>query len=126
MGLILLSALLVAEPLWAGQRPVPKKAAEFDVEIQFEKDPPRVGANRIEIAVTDEYGVALKDAKVILGAFLPAQPGRPLVRSTAVAKWEKNRYRALIDLPVGGTWEMSLAVTRGGKTTTARWTVDAW
>ena len=110
---------------FAKERPVQKKAKDLSVEIQMEKDPPVVGMNRVEIVVTDDDGMAVKDAKVILGAFMAAMPGTQMVRSMAVAKWEGGKYRAKIELPVRGTWELSVQIIQGGNTTAAQWTVNA-
>jgi hypothetical protein len=119
-------AVLMAGTVFAKEYAVQKKAKDCSVEITMEKDPPVVGTNRVEIAVTDEDGRAVRDAKIIVIAFMPAMPGMPLMRNTAVAKWEGGKYRAKINLPVGGTWEMSVGITQGGKTTMAEWTVNAW
>jgi hypothetical protein len=122
--LMVFLAVLVAGTAFAKERPVQKKAKDLSVEIQMEKDPPVVGMNRVEIVVTDDDGMAVKDAKVILGAFMAAMPGAKMGRSTAVAKWEGGKYRAKIELPVRGTWEMSVQIIQGGNTTAAKWTVN--
>jgi hypothetical protein len=119
-------AVLMAGTAFAKESAVQKKAKDCFVEITMEKDPPVIGMNRVEIVVTDENGRAVRDAKVVVIAFMPAMPGKSSVRNMAAAKWEGGKYRAKIDLPVGGSWEMSVAVTQGGKTTMAEWTVNTW
>lgn len=124
MVLLAVLVALAAGTALARERPVQKKAKDLSVEIQLEKDPPVVGMNRVEIVVTDDDGMAVKDAKVILGAFMAAMPGAKMARSTAIAKWEGKKYRATIEFPVHGTWEMSVQIIQGGNTTAAKWTVN--
>jgi hypothetical protein len=124
--LIVLLALLMAGPAFAGERPIKSKAKDFSVEIQMKKDPPVIGTNLIEIDVTDDDGRAVKDARVMVSAFMPARPGTQVTQTAAAAKWEGGKYKAKIDLPVGGTWEMSVLITQGGKTTAAKWEIDVW
>jgi hypothetical protein len=119
-------AVLMAGTVFAKESAVQKKAKVCSAEITMVKDPPVIGTNPVEIVVTDEDGRAVRDAKVVVSAFMPAMPGIPLVRNTVAAKWEGGKYKAKLDLPVAGTWEMSVAIIQGGKTTRAEWTVNTW
>ena len=58
---------------------VQEKAGDYLVVIKMDKDPPVVGANNIEIVVTDKGGKAVADAKVLVTASMPATPGMPAV-----------------------------------------------
>lgn len=122
----LLVVLMVGTAFAKEPRPVKSKAKDFSVEIQMTKDPPVVGTNPVEIVITDEDGRAVRDAKVMVSAYLPTMPGMPEKRNAAAAKWEGGKYRARIDLAGRGSWEMSVVITQGGKTTTAKWEIDVW
>jgi len=100
------------------------KAGDYLVAIKMDKGPPVVGANNIEIVVTDKGGKAVTDAKVLVTASMPAMSGKPAVENKAEAKPDGGKYKAKIDLPQGGSWNMSVRVIQGGKTSTAKFTVD--
>lgn len=104
---------------------VKKTAGDYTVDIRMDKNPPVVGANQVEIALADKAGKAVADAKVQVVASMPAMPGMPAMENKADAKLDGAKYKAKIDLSMGGSWNMSVRITRGGKTDTARWTVDA-
>ena len=123
--LVVLLVVLVAGITFAKESSVQKKAGDYSVEIKMDKDTPIVGTNRVEIAVTDKDGKAVTDAKVVVTASMPSMPGMPARENTADAKLDGGKYNAKIDLSMGGSWNMSVRITQGGKTTTAKWTVDA-
>jgi hypothetical protein len=75
--------------------------------------------------VTDKAGKAVTDAKVLVTASMAAMPGMPAAENNAEAKLEGGKYKAKIDLTMAGSWNMSVRITRGGKTATAKFTVDA-
>ncbi len=118
-------AVFVAGTALAKEYKVQKKAGDYAVEIKMDKDPPVVGTNNVEIAIKDKAGKAVTDAKVLVTASMPAMPGMPATENKADAKLDGGKYKAKIDLTMGGSWNMSVRITRGGKTATAKWTVDA-
>ena len=99
-------------------------AGDYLVDIKMDKGPPVVGANNIEIVVTDKGGKAVTDAKVLVTASMPAMPGMPAVENKAKAKPDGGKYKAEIDLSKGGSWNVSVLIVQGGKTSTAKFTVD--
>ena len=100
------------------------KAGDYLVAIKMDKGPPVVGANNIEIVVTDKGGKAVTDAKVLVTASMPAISGMPAVENKAEAKPDGGKYKAKIDLSKGGSWNMYVRVIQGGKTSTAKFIVD--
>ena len=98
-------------------------AGDYLVDIKMiDEGPPVVGANNIEIVVTDKGGKAVTDAKVLVTA---SMPGMPAVENEAEAKPDGGKYKAKIDLSKGGSWNVSVRIIQGGKTSTAKFTVDA-
>ena len=122
---MVLLVVLVAGIAFAKESSVQKKAGDYSVEIKMDKDPPVVGANNVEILIKDKAGKAVMDAKVLVTASMPAMPGMPAMENKADAKLDGGKYKAKIDLSMGGSWNMSVRITQGGKTATAKWTVDA-
>jgi len=102
------------------------KVGDYLVDIKMDKGPPVVGANNLEIVVTDKGGKAVTDAKVLVTASMPAMPGTgmPAVEKKAEAKPDGGKYEATIDFSKGGSWNMSVLIIQGGKTSTAKFIVD--
>ena len=100
------------------------KAGDYLVAIKMDKGPPVVGANNIEIVVTDKGGKAVTDAKVLVTASMPAISGMPAVEDKAEAKPDGGKYKAKIDLSQGGSWNMYVQIIKGGKTSTAKFIAD--
>jgi hypothetical protein len=123
--LVLLLAVFVAGTAFAKEYSVQKKAGDFSVDIRMDKNPPVVGANSVEIVIKDKAGKAVTDAKVQVVASMPAMPGMPAMENKADAKIDGGKYKAKIDLSMGGSWSMSVRITQGAKTAAAKWTVDA-
>jgi inner membrane protein involved in colicin E2 resistance len=123
--LMVLLVLSVAGTAFAKEYAVQKTAGDYSVDIKMDKENPVVGSNNVEIVIKDKAGKAVMDAKVVVIATMPAMPGMPAMENKADAKLDGGKYKAKIDLSMGGSWNMSVRITHGGKTATAKWTVDA-
>ena len=119
------SMIFMVGTAFAGEYAVQKTAGDYTVDIRMDKNPPVVGANQVEVAVKDKAGKAVTDAKVQVIASMPAMPGMPAMENRADAKIDGGKYKAKIDLSMGGSWNMSVRITQGGKTAIAKYTVDA-
>jgi nitrogen fixation protein FixH len=122
--LVVVLAVFVAGTVFAQEYKVQRKAGDYLLDIKMDKGPPVVGANNIEIVVTDKGGKAVTDAKVLVTVSMPAMPGIPAVENKAEAKPDDGKYKAKIDLSKGGSWNVSVRIIQGGKTSTAKFTVD--
>ncbi len=122
---VLLMVLLAVGPALAKEYTAQKKAGDYVVDIKMDKDPPVVGTNNVEIAITDKAGKPVTDAKVQMSASMPAMPGMPAMENKGEAKLDGVKYKTKIDLSMGGSWNMNVRITVGGKTTTVKFTVDA-
>jgi hypothetical protein len=123
--IVVLVAVFVAGVAFAKDYTVQKKVGDFTVDIAMDKNPPVVGANNVEVAVTGKDGKAVTDAKVLVTASMSAMPGMPAAENKAEAKLEGSKYKAKVELSMAGSWNMSVRITQGGKTATAKFTVDA-
>jgi hypothetical protein len=104
---------------------VNKKAGDYNVLIKIDKNPPVAGKNNMEIAITDSSGKAVTDAKVVLSYSMPAMAGMPAMSYKADAEPKGSVYRTKVDYSMAGSWNNELKITRGGKTASARFTIDA-
>ena len=117
--------LLIAGIAYAKDYEVKKKAGEYDVEIKIDKNPPVVGDNNIEVKIKDASGKHVTDAKVRIEYTMPAMPGMPAMNYKADAELKGYEYKAKMNLSMSGAWNVAVKITRGGKTTTVKFNVDA-
>lgn len=122
IGLIL---LLVAGVAYAKNYEVKKKAGDYDVEVKIDKNPPVVGNNNIKIEIKDAAGKYITDAKVMVEYSMPAMPGMPPMNYKNDAVLSGNEYKAKMNLSMAGSWNIAIKITKGGKTSTVKFNVDA-
>jgi hypothetical protein len=104
---------------------VKKKAGDFDVEVRIDKNPPVVGDNNIAIDVRDSAGKNVTDAKVVVDYSMPAMPGMPAMNYKTDAELKGNSYKAVMNLSMSGSWNIAIKITKAGKTSTAKFSIDA-
>ncbi|MFP5277905.1 MAG: FixH family protein [Acidobacteriota bacterium] len=102
-------------------QPAPKQAAEANVAIAFSTSPatPRKGSNTIRVQLTAGDGKPVTGAQVEVTFFMAAMPamGMAAEHASAVLTDQGNgTYRAPIQLPAGGTYQVTVTVRRGGQT----------
>jgi len=124
-GFIVLLLLLVAGIAYAKDYEVKKKAGDYDVEVKIDKNPPVVGDNNVKIEIKDSSGKYVTDAKVVIDYSMPAMPGMPAMNYKANAELKGNEYKATMGLSMSGSWNIAVKITRAGKTSTMKFTVDA-
>jgi hypothetical protein len=117
--------LLIAGIAYAKDYEVKKKAGQYDVELKIDKNPPVVGDNNVSIEIKDEAGKYVTDAKVRVDYSMPAMPGMPAMNYKADAGLKGDEYKAKMNLSMSGSWNIAVKITRAGKTSTMKFTVDA-
>ncbi len=118
--------LLIAGIAYAKNYEVKKKAGEYEVTATLDKNPPTAGAdNNIAVAVKDAAGKAVTDAKVLVDYGMPAMPGMPAMNYKANATLEGTEYKAKLNFSMSGSWNIAVKITKGGKTSTMKFNVDA-
>lgn len=122
---VVMVLLLVAGAAYAKGYEVQKQAGEYDVKVTIDKNPPVTGDNEVAVAVKDAAGKAVGDAKVVVDYSMPAMPGMPPMnyKTDAVAKGDV--YLATMNLSMAGPWNVAVKITRGGKTSSLKFTIDA-
>jgi len=117
--------LLVAGLAYAKDYEITKKAGEYNVAVKIDKNPPVVGDNNVSIEVADASGHHARDAKVVVEYSMPAMPGMPAMNYKADAELKGDEYKAKMNLSMSGSWNVAVKITRAGKTSTMKFTVDA-
>jgi hypothetical protein len=124
-AVVVLVLLFVAGVAYAKDYEVTKKAGEYTVEVKIDRNPPVVGDNSMEIEIKDAAGKYVSDAKVVVDYGMPAMPGMPAMNYKTDAEAKGNDYRAKMNLSMSGSWNIAVKITRAGKTSTMKFTVDA-
>ncbi len=123
--LFTLVIVLIAGVAYAKDYELKKKAGEYDVEVKIDKNPPVVGDNNISIEVKDASGHHARDAKVVVEYSMPAMPGMPAMNYKTDTELKGDEYKAKMNLSMSGSWNIAVKITRAGKTSTMKFTVDA-
>lgn len=77
-------------------------------------DPPRQKGNTLEVHLADEDGAPISDAELTVGYFMPAMGAMPEMRGEAdVSSVGEGRYAAAFDLPMAGSWELTVSADLG-------------
>jgi len=122
---VFLVLLVAAGVAVAKDLEVKKKAGEYNVEARIDKNPPVVGDNNISVEVKDASGRHVTDAKVKVEYSMPAMPGMPPMNYKTDAELKGNEYRANMKLSMSGPWNIAVKISRGGKTSTMKFNIDA-
>lgn len=117
--------LLIATSAFAASYQVTKRAGDLTLHVAIDRNPPVVGRNNLDIEIKDRAGKSVTDAKVVMEYSMPAMPGMPPMNYKATAVLTANRYKAVMDLSMSGSWNIVVRIVRAEKTQTARFTIDA-
>jgi len=64
------------------------------------------------------------DAKVVVEYSMPAMSGMPAMNYKSTADLKSDKYVAVIEPSMSGSWNLAVKITRSGKTDTAKFTLD--
>ena len=117
--------LLIAGIAYAKDYEVKKKAGQYDVEVKIDKNPPVVGNNNVSIEIKDESGKHVTDATVKVDYGMSAMPGMPAMNYKADAVLKGSQYKAVMNLSMSGPWNITVKTIRAGKTSSAKFSIDA-
>ena len=125
-GLVcLVSWGLALAPAGAANLELKAKAGVYDVELRIDRKPPVVGTNGLELRITDSAGAVLKEAEVLVNYYMPPMPRIAPMNYKTQAKLKKDAYTMSMRLIMAGPWIIVVKITFGGKTTSARFHIDA-
>jgi multidrug efflux pump subunit AcrA (membrane-fusion protein) len=104
-------------------------AVHAQVDFSTEPAPPHQGANKLHVKLNGPDGKPMAGAQVTVTFFMPAMSdmGMPAVHATAALADEGNGlYEGSLQLPSGGTWQVTITAQSGGQTAaTKRVTLSA-
>jgi hypothetical protein len=125
-GLILFLSLALLPGLSDGKGyEVRKNVGGYAAEIRIDRHPVILGDNNIEIEIKDGAGKCVTDAKVLVNYYMPPMPRMVPMNYTTDAKLKGERYKAIMNVIMTGPWIVAVKITHGGKTSTAKFNVDA-
>ena len=117
--------LLIAGMAYAKDYEVKKKAGAYDVTVTIDKNPPVVGDNNVTVVIKDTSGKSVTDAKVLVDYSMPAMSGMPAMHYKTNAELNGSEYKAKMVLSMAGSWNIAVKISKGGKTSTVKFSVDA-
>lgn len=109
---------------FAKEYEVRQKVDNLDIEVRMDKNPPALGDNNMEIRLKDNAGKSVTDAKVKVEYSMPAMPGMPAMNYKADSVLKDNSYNATIDFSMKGPWDVTVKITRDGKTSKVKFNID--
>ena len=94
-------------------------AENIAIDFRSAPDPPRSGANTVSVKLTGPDGKPVTGSQVTIALFMPAMPqmGMAAMHATAtLSEQSTGAYQGSLDIPMAGTWQTTITVTRAGKT----------
>ena len=104
---------------------IKKRAGEYEAEVRMDRNPPALGDNSIEIEIKNAEGKPVTEAKVLVNYYMPPMPRMAPMNYTTDAKLKGEKYKATMNFIMTGPWIIAVKITRAGKTSTAKFNVDA-
>lgn len=117
--------LLIAGIAYGKNYEVTKKAGDFDVRVEIDKNPPVTGDNNVVIEIKDASGSYVTDAKVKVYYSMPAMPGMSAMNYNTDAVLQGSVYTATMHLSMSGPWNIAVKISSGGKRSTMKFNIDA-
>jgi len=102
-----------------------RKAGEYEAEVKIDRYPPVLGDNKIEIEIKNSEGKCVKDAKVLVNYYMPPMPRMAPMNYITDATLKGEKYKATMNFIMSGPWIIAIKINHAGKTSTAKFNVDA-
>lgn len=110
--------------VYAKDYEISKKAGDFAVQVNIDKNPPVTGINKMTVAIKDAAGKTVTDATVAIDYSMPAMPGMGAMNYKTKASLKGESYLATINFSMSGPWFINIKITQGAKTQTVKLNVD--
>lgn len=122
---ILLLVLALACPAIARDLELSKAAGEYRVFVRIDKNPPVIGNNRIRVEIKSASGAPVTDAEVLINYYMPPMPRMaPMNYKVEARLKDRSYYEEKMKLIMAGPWTIAVKISRGGKMTTAKFSID--
>jgi len=125
MVVVAIVMFLIADVVYAKSYEVQKKVGEYDVRVLIDKNPPITGDNEVSITIRDAAGKTMNDVLVKVEYSMPAMTGMTAMNYKTDAVLQDDKYKAIMGLSMSGSWNIAVKITKSGKTSTMKFTVDA-
>jgi hypothetical protein len=123
--LLILILFLLAATVGARSYEVKRIVGEYEAEVRMDRNPPSLGDNNIEIEIKDAGGKPVTEAKVLVNYYMPPMPRMAPMNYITDAKLKGEKYKATMNFIMSGPWTIAVKITHGGKTSTAKFNIDA-
>jgi RND family efflux transporter MFP subunit len=93
-------------------------AEKVSIDFTSIPSPPRTGVNTIRLKVTGPDGKPVAGLQATVAFFMPAMPEMGMAAmhaSATLADQGGGIYDGKLDLPMGGTWQVTVSLTRNGQ-----------
>src|SRR5665647_106733 len=112
----MIALLVLCGSVYAKDYEISKKAGDFAVQVNIDKNPPVTGNNNMTVGIKDAAGKDVTDATVAIDYGMPAMPGMPAMNYKTDTTLKGKRYVATLNFSMSGPWSVAVKITRGGKT----------
>jgi RND family efflux transporter MFP subunit len=105
-------------PVQAAGDNAPTPAIDMKIDLATQPSPPRKGANTVRVKLTGADGKPVAAAQVSVVFFMPAMPAMGMAASHAEANLAdrgQGAYEGDLQLASGGTWNVTITVSRNGQ-----------
>jgi len=120
----MIALLVLCGSVYAKDYEISKKAGDFAVQVNIDKNPPVTGNNNMTVGIKDAAGKDVTDATVAIDYGMPAMPGMPAMNYKTDTTLKGKRYVATLNFSMSGPWSVAVKITRGGKTQSVKLNVD--
>ena len=124
-GIFILALLAAVPEAYSKDLELTGKAGDLEVHARIDRNPPILGHNHMEIEIKDAAAGRVTDANVMVNYYMPPMPRMAPMNYTTNAELKGEKYRVTMDLIMTGPWIIRVVITRGGKTATAKFNIDA-
>jgi len=121
----ILVLLLIAGTAYSKGYEIRRSFGEYEAEVKIERYPPILGDNNIEVEIRDVGGKRITDAKVLVNYYMPPMPRMAPMNYIIDAKLKGEKYKATMNFIMSGPWVIAIKINHAGKTSTAKFNVDA-
>jgi hypothetical protein len=101
-----------------------KKAGDYVVAIQVDRNPPILGINNLEVDIRGADGAAVTDAKVLVNYYMPPMPRMAPMNYRADAPFKDGKYRVAMNFIMEGPWYIVVKINHLGRNTSAKFNVN--
>ena len=94
------------------------EAEKISIELSTTPSPPKSGSNEVRVKVTGTDGKPLSGLRTTVALFMPAMPQMGMAAmhaESALTDQGDGVYQGKLDVPMGGTWQVTVSVVRYGQ-----------